>query len=129
MHGKDITIPQGTEITAFVEGDMHLDMGRFDAAPPRLEAPATASQANLVIDSAPPAADIEIDGAFVGNTPSTVSVAPGSHQIVVKKKGFADWTKTLNVTSGNVHLSAELEVAAPPAPAVAPSPAPTATPQ
>ncbi len=67
------------------------------------------SQASVIIDSAPPGADIEIDGAFVGNTPSTVSVAPGSHQIVVKKKGFADWSKTLNVTGGTIHLSAELE--------------------
>ena len=34
IHGKDITIPQGTEITAFVDGDMHLEMARFGAAPP-----------------------------------------------------------------------------------------------
>jgi hypothetical protein len=65
--------------------------------------------ASLAIDSTPPSADIEIDGAFVGNTPSTLSVAPGSHQITVKKKGFTDWTKTLNVTGGSVHLNAELE--------------------
>jgi hypothetical protein len=26
MKGKDVTIPQGTEITAFIDGDMHLDM-------------------------------------------------------------------------------------------------------
>jgi len=61
------------------------------------------------IDSAPPGADIEIDGAFVGNTPSTVAVVTGSHQIAIKKKGFTDWTKTLSVTGGTVHLSAELE--------------------
>jgi hypothetical protein len=113
IHGKDITLPQGTEITAFVEGDMHLDMNKFGAAPmaeiPAPGAPPAAAQASISIDSAPPGADIEIDGAFVGNTPSTVSVAPGSHKIAVKKKGFSDWTKTLNVTSGSVHLSAELE--------------------
>src|SRR5277367_3963925 len=34
MKGKDITIPQGTEVTAFVEGDMHLDMTKFGAVPP-----------------------------------------------------------------------------------------------
>jgi hypothetical protein len=126
IHGKDITIPQGTEITAFVEGDMHLDMARFKAAPPASAsaAPAGAAQANVIVESTPSGADIEVDGAFVGNTPSTVSVAPGSHQIAVKKKGFTDWTKTLNVTGGNVHLSAELEAAAPSsAPATAPVPA------
>jgi hypothetical protein len=65
--------------------------------------------ASLNIDSSVPGADIEIDGAFVGNTPSTVAVAAGSHQIAVKKQGFADWKRTLNVTGGMVHLSAELE--------------------
>jgi hypothetical protein len=74
-------------------------------------APPAAAQASLAIDSIPAGADIEIDGAFVGNTPSTVSVAPGSHQVAVKKKGYTDWTKTLNVTGGTIHLNAELEQA------------------
>jgi hypothetical protein len=65
----------------------------------------------MAIDSTPSGADIEIDGAFVGDTPSTVSVAPGNHRIVVKKKGFADWTRTLSATTGTVHLNAELEKA------------------
>jgi hypothetical protein len=127
IHGKDITLPQGTEITAFVEGDMHLDMTKFatvSPAPPSAP-PAAVAQASVIVESTPPGADIEVDGAFVGNTPSTVSVAPGSHQIAVKKKGFADWTKTLNVTGGNVNLNAELEAVAPSAPAVAPAPAQT----
>ena len=78
-------------------------------APGQGAASAIGSPASLTVESTPSGADIEIDGAFVGNTPSTVSVAPGSHQITVKKKGFTDWAKTLNVTGGTVHLSAELE--------------------
>jgi hypothetical protein len=135
IHGKDITIPQGTEITAFVEGDMHLNMGNFGDVPsatapaPAAAATVQAVQASLEINSTPPGADVEIDGAFVGNTPSTVSVAAGSHQVAVKKKGFTDWTKTLNVTGGTVHLNAELEPGTAPTPAPAPpqNPAPTAT--
>lgn len=107
IHGKDITIPAGTEVTAFVEGDMHLDMARF--APIVAPVSVASAQPGILIDSTPPGADIEIDGAFVGNTPSTVNVAAGSHDIAVKKKGFADWTKKLNVTGGSIHLSAELE--------------------
>ena len=115
MHGKDITIPEGTEITAFADGDMRLDMTRFGAAPTlagganAASAATPAVQVSLIIDSAPPGADIEIDGAFVGNTPSTLNLAPGNHQVVVKKKGFATWTKSLTVSGGSVHLSAELE--------------------
>ena len=78
------------------------------AAAPASDTP-TGLMASISVESNVPGADIEIDGAFVGNTPSTVSVAPGSHQIAVKKKGFTDWTKTLKVTSGSVHLNAELE--------------------
>ena len=133
IHGKDITIPQGTEITAFVEGDMHLNMANFVAAPAdsaTASVSAASAQASLVIDSTPSGADIEIDGAFVGNTPSTVPVASGSHQVTVKKKGFTDWTKTLNVSGGTVRLNAELEqgTAPTPAPAPTPNPVPTATP-
>jgi hypothetical protein len=135
IKGKDITIPQGTEITAFIEGDMHLNMANFGVAP-AAAAPPQVTQASLVIDSTPPGADIEIDGAFVGNTPSTVSVANGSHAITVKKKGFSDWTRKLSVTGGSIHLSADLDPAAAPtdtsappsAPAAAVSPAPPASP-
>ena len=62
-----------------------------------------------MIDSIPAGADIEVDGGFVGNTPSTVDVAQGNHQITVKKQGFADWTKALNITGGTIHLSVDLE--------------------
>jgi PEGA domain len=110
MHGKDITIPQGTEITAFVEGDMHLDMAKFGAAPVTVTQVAP-SQASLVIDSNPAGADISVDGGFVGDTPSTVTVAPGTHEISVSKKGFATWDRKLNVTGGNVHLTASLDAA------------------
>ena len=111
VHGKDITIPQGTEITAFVEGDMHLDMARFGAPSSAPASPSvTASvQASLVIESTPPGADIEVDGNFVGNTPSTVSVSPGTHQIAVKKKGYSTWDRKLNVSGGSVRLNAEME--------------------
>ena len=67
------------------------------------------TKATLSVDSTPTEADIEIDGAFVGNTPSMLSVDLGSHQIVVKKKGFTDWAKTLVVTAGTIHVRAELD--------------------
>lgn len=116
MHGKDITIPQGTEITAFVEGDMHLDMAKFGPAPSTSLASAAtaapAAQASLSVDSTPPGADIEVDGDFVGNTPSMVNLPLGNHEITLRKKGYTDWSRKLNVIGGNIHLSADLEAAA-----------------
>ena len=123
MHGKDITIPQGTEMTAFVQGDMRLDMSQFGGAPgATLQAavqggPAASSSGpspsscSLVVQSIPSGADIEIDGAFVGNTPSTMTVAAGSHQVTIKKQGFADWNRTLNVTGGTINLNVEMNPA------------------
>lgn len=66
-------------------------------------------QALLTIDSNPSGADIEIDEAFVGNAPSTIAVSPGTHQIIVEKKGFLHFSKTLSVTGGKIHLNADLE--------------------
>jgi hypothetical protein len=58
-----------------------------------------------------------------------ISVTPGSHQITVKKKGFNDWTRKLNVSGGSIHVNADLETAAPaPAPTSAPAPAPASSP-
>lgn len=115
MKGKDITIPQGTEITAFVDGDTHIDMSKFGGAPdasaPAAIVPtgANGGQTSLAIDSAPAGADIEVDGNFVGSTPSTVPVSLGSHDISVKKKGYETWTRHMNLTGGSVHLEADLD--------------------
>lgn len=76
------------------------------AAPAPAAGPAMAT---LQIESSVPNADIEIDGAFAGNTPSTLTVAPGQHIIAVKKKGYTDWTRTMNVSGTAVHLNADLE--------------------
>ena len=75
-------------------------------SPAEAQAPA---QAVLSVDSIPVGADIEIDGAFVGSTPSTVTIAAGNHRITVNRKGYGPWSKTLSVSGGTVHLNAELE--------------------
>jgi hypothetical protein len=72
-------------------------------------APATAAQAQLQVTSTPDGADIEIDGGFVGNTPSTMGVAPGQHQLLVKKTGFKPWERKITVSSGQVNVNAALD--------------------
>jgi hypothetical protein len=115
MHGKDVTISQGTEITAYVQGDVRVDMARLGAASPTVgfvratPSPSATSLASLAVDSDPSGADIEIAGAFVGSTPSTLSVPPGTYQIAVKKRGYATWIRTLDVRGGTVHVTAALE--------------------
>jgi PEGA domain-containing protein len=65
--------------------------------------------AQVRISSTPADADVEIDGNFVGNTPSTVSVAAGQHQLIVKKAGYKPWEKQISVSSGEVRVNAVLE--------------------
>ena len=115
MHGKDISIPKGTEITAYVSGDMNLDLAKFQPAAPAQSLVASSVSGKLQLESDPPGADIAVDGSFVGNTPSDVQVAEGEHTVLVKKAGFKDWERKLRVSGGSsVHLNAELEKAATP---------------
>jgi len=114
IHGKPVEIPKGTVVTAFVEGDMHLDMAKMApagtvVAPVSGATAAVVTEASVAVDSSVAGADIEVDGNFVGSTPSTVSVLPGQHTFVVKKKGYADWSRSMMVSGNAAHLSAELE--------------------
>ncbi len=63
----------------------------------------------IAVSSTPAQADIEIDGSFVGNTPSTIDVTPGDHVVVVKKSGYRDWQRRMKVTGGAINIAAQLE--------------------
>lgn len=117
MHGKDISIPKGTEITAYVNGDMKLDIAKFQPVPSNEQVAANTAapippptSAKIQLESDPTGADIELDGSFVGNTPSDVQVAEGDHTITVKKSGFKDWERKMKVSAGSsIRLNATLE--------------------
>ena len=109
IHGKEMVIPKGTEITAYVNGDMTLDMARFAPMNGTPETAATAAGTfQITVDANVPNCDIEIDGAFAGNTPSQLSLSAGKHEITVKKKGYQNWTRTLAISGSGIHLNAEL---------------------
>jgi hypothetical protein len=75
-------------------------------------APVPASAAtDLSVSSSPSGADIEVDGKFVGSTPSSIRIGAGDHSIAVKKKGFAVWNRNITASGGNVTINAELEEA------------------
>jgi len=113
VHGKDITIPKGTEVTAFVAGDMKLDMANFALAAPAVAsvaaAPVAAPNTGLSVEASVPDCEIEVDGNFVGNTPSVLNLEPGKHEMVLKKPGYRNWRRTMIVGSGPGHVIAEME--------------------
>jgi hypothetical protein len=78
------------------------------ATPVVVQVPVAATP-GVSVEASVPNCDIEVDGEFVGNTPSTVTLSPGKHQIVVRKTGYQDWTRTITFSGGTVHLSADLE--------------------
>jgi PEGA domain-containing protein len=112
MKGKDITIPKGTEITAYINADTPFATSANSASPTGVTASVVSpSEATVEITSTPDGADIEVDGAFRGNAPSTVTLPPGDHTITVKKSGFQNWERNIHVTSGNIKVRAELQAA------------------
>ena len=73
---------------------------------PVAPAPPTVPQSSITVDANAPNCDIEVDGNFMGSTPSTLNLAPGKHEIVVKKGGYQDWSRSLMVGPGAVRLNA-----------------------
>jgi hypothetical protein len=113
MHGKDIDIPKGTEITAYVAGNIPLEKSKFDLTAQSgtisQGSALTSSQTAISITSVPLGADLEVDGKFIGNTPSSMNLASGDHAVKVTKKGYKTWERNLTASGGSVNLNAELE--------------------
>jgi PEGA domain-containing protein len=120
MHGKDITIPKGTEFDVYVNGDFTLDPAKFTTKPASGGATAqaatpvvqTVETSSVVVKSTPDGADVMVDGKYMGSTPSTLKLTPGDHTISVEKSGFKPWQRTVTLASGSeITLDATLEKA------------------
>ncbi len=81
-------------------------------APPAIVVQTTAAAPTTApgvsVEASVPNCDIEVDGEFVGNTPSVVTLSPGKHQIVLKKTGYQDWNRYITFSGGIVRLNAEM---------------------
>jgi hypothetical protein len=86
----------------------------WNSNPPRVNASLDQSAApsgdtRLEVSSTPVGAEIEVDGSFVGSTPSAIHLKPGEYNVTVKKNGYTSWQRMVKVTGGNVNLVAELQ--------------------
>jgi hypothetical protein len=134
--GKDITINKGVTFDVFTDADHAFMKANPQApAPPPVvsasNAPAASafvpaanvqpaqptpsdptSIAAVTVTSPVQGADIEVNGAFVGSTPTTLRLAPGSHAIAVRQ-GTKVWQRTVQVTPGStVTINANLSSSA-----------------
>ena len=57
------------------------------------------AHAAVTVTSLPALAEIEVDGKYMGNTRSSLRLAPGTHQVTIKRDGYLPWTKTIEVTA------------------------------
>ena len=66
--------------------------------------------ATVVVKSTPPGADINVDGKFMGNTPSTIQLTAGDHVVEVEKEGLRPWQRGMTITAGgNITIDATLD--------------------
>ena len=74
-------------------------------------APAKGANTGFVnVTAADDACEIFVDGAFVGNTPARVKLAAGAHVVEVKKPGFKDYRRPIQISEGSdLTLRAVLE--------------------
>ncbi|HEX3048949.1 MAG TPA: CsgG/HfaB family protein [Bacillota bacterium] len=59
-----------------------------------------AEKVTVNFDSDPDGADVEIDGVFYGNTPCSVTLKPGIHEVVISLGGYEPWSKKVNAVDG-----------------------------
>jgi hypothetical protein len=105
--GKDININKGIVLEVFTDAEHVLKSGKPSAAPQAGAALAStvangssvAEISSVTITSDIPDAEVEVDGGFIGNTPSTAKLSPGMHKITVKSGAHA-WSRDLNVQPG-----------------------------
>jgi hypothetical protein len=75
--------------------------------PPPQGQPATVSK--LSVSSNPDSAEINVDGEFMGTTPSVLQLNVGEHLIALHKAGYALWQRKMKVVAGDINLNADLE--------------------
>ena len=119
MKGKDTTINKGVIFDAFTDENHAIGAQPPAPAPSGLmqqtSAPATprpntppAGVAMVTINSNVSGADIEVDGGFVGSTPTTLQLAASSHNVEVKS-ARGDWHRVLQVSPGSsINLNADM---------------------
>lgn len=79
-------------------------------AEPHVESGPAAQPASVTVKSTPPGADINVDGKFMGSTPSTIQLDAGEHEVSVEKEGLRPWQRTMTVSAGgSITIDATLE--------------------
>ena len=58
-------------------------------------------EVNVLLDSRPDSAEIQLDGKFIGTTPVNYRLTPGVHRLEIMRARYNAWTRDLSVNAGN----------------------------
>jgi hypothetical protein len=73
-----------------------------DAQPqPVVESGPAMLPATVIVKSTPPGADINVDGKYMGSTPSTIQLPPGEHEVSIEIEEMRPWQRTMTTTAGS----------------------------
>jgi hypothetical protein len=71
-----------------------------------------ANSAMVLFSSEPNGADIDVDGKFLGNTPSQIQLVVGNHSIRIEAKGHTPWSREVSLAAGGkISIHAVLDAA------------------
>ena len=95
----DISISNGAQVTAYINGNLPLDLPKLRLA--------NLPTNELKIATTPTNAEVSVDGKVLGNTPFSGRVVRGEHAVTIRMAGFQPWKGTVRVTSeaANVQIA------------------------
>ncbi|OPX64660.1 MAG: PEGA domain protein [Methanoregula sp. PtaU1.Bin006] len=107
ISADDFKVDSSTKITGTFdlgdvdeEGDYDIciidDFGSVECKKKAFEV-ITNAEGTLEIDSNPSGAAIYIDNVANGTTPRDIDILVGTYKVILKKAGYQDWSKTVNV--------------------------------
>jgi len=108
MHWQNLAGTIDQEYYVLKAKQFHFDLEKISES----SKPAALEQGIGVVSviSDPPGAEIDVDGQFVGDTPSDLHLSAGPHKIQIRASGEKIWERTLDVLKDSqISLHATLE--------------------
>lgn len=123
VQGKETKLERGRELTVYSAEDMQIDSDRLSAdarkdcistaGPAAPIAPADVPDTELAsvsVRSNPVGAEIQVDGRFAGNSPSTLRLPAGPHRFLISLPGRRVYDRVVELTpGGEVSIAITLE--------------------
>ncbi len=99
----------GQPVSPPIDAPLRASLSTSATAPVTKPAAPPPPKPELQIWSYPAGADVFLDGEYVGKTPYSAEVVPGSHTIDLRKKNFGIWQRKILATNGTRRIGGNLE--------------------